>query len=215
MVRAFADRVDAGRRLAVVLAPDHADRIDVVVLGLPRGGVVVAAEVAGVLRLPLDALVVRKVGSPSNPELALGAVLADGAPVLNPGVLQAEGLSAGETERLIAAERERCADAERRWRPGLPPVDVAGRTVLLVDDGAATGATMRAAVAAVRARGAARVVVAVPVAPRETLALLEREADAVVCLRRPLLFRAVGWAYADFAATTDEEVAALLGSGRE
>lgn len=215
MVRAFADRVDAGRRLAAALASDHADRADVVVLGLPRGGVVVAAEVAAALHLPLDALVVRKVGAPSNPELALAAVLADGPPVLNPGVLQAEGLSAGEAERLVAAERERCAAAERRWRPGQPPADVAGRTVLLVDDGAATGATMRAAVAAVRARGSARVVVAVPVAPRETLALLEREADAVVCLRRPLLFRAVGWAYADFAATTDDEVAALLRSGRE
>lgn len=213
MARAFVDRVDAGRQLGAALAPDHEGHHVVVVLGLPRGGVVVAAEVARLLSRPLDALVVRKVGAPSNPELALGAVLAAGPPVLNPGVVHAEGLGAEQVELLVAAERARCLEAEQRYRPDRPPLDVQGRTALVVDDGVATGATMRAAVAAVRFRGAARVVVAVPVGPRETLAVLERVADAVVCLRRPLLFRAVGWAYADFTATSDDEVAALLRSG--
>ncbi|MCU0266037.1 MAG: phosphoribosyltransferase [Actinomycetia bacterium] len=213
MTRPFADRADAGRQLGAALQPGLGARPAVVVLGLPRGGVVVAAEVARVLAAPLDVLVVRKVGTPTNPELALGAVLADGPAVLNPRVLSAEQLDGGQVERLVAAERARCAEREGRYRPGRPPVDVEGRTVLLVDDGLATGATMRAAVAAVRGRGAGRVVVAVPVGPRETLAVLQREADEVVCLRRPLLFRAVGWAYADFRPTTDDDVVALLRSG--
>ncbi len=211
MGRAFADRADAGRRLGAALADEYGGRPDALVLGLPRGGVVVAAEVARVLHLPMDALVVRKVGVPGFPELALGAVVADGDPVLNPEVLRAEGLGSEVVTRLVEAERAVCVEREARYRAGLPPLDVGGRTVLIVDDGLATGATMRAAVAALRPQRPAAIVVAVPVGPRETLELLEREADRVVCLERPLMFRAVGWAFDDFEQTTDAEVIAALG----
>jgi len=211
MGRAFADRADAGRRLGAALTTEYRGRPDTLVLGLPRGGVVVAAEVARVLHLPMDALVVRKVGVPGFPELALGAVVADGEPVLNAGVLRAEGLGSEVVTRLVEAERAVCVEREARYRAGLPPLDVGGRTVLIVDDGLATGATMRAAVAALRPQRPAAIVVAVPVGPRETLELLEREADRVVCLERPLMFRAVGWAFDDFEQTTDAEVIAALG----
>lgn len=211
MGRAFADRADAGRRLGAALTTEYRGRSDTLVLGLPRGGVVVAAEVARVLDLPMDALVVRKVGVPGFPELALGAVVADGDPVLNPEVLRAEGLGSEVVARLVEAERAVCVEREARYRAGRPPLDVEGRTVLIVDDGLATGATMRAAVAALRPQRPAAIVVAVPVGPRETLELLEREADRVVCLERPLMFRAVGWAFDDFEQTTDAEVVAALG----
>lgn len=214
MAPRFHDRADAGRALGAALAGEIGGRDDVVVLGLPRGGVVVAAEVGAALDLPVDALVVRKVATPSHPELALGAVTADGPAVANAEVVRAEGLGPDEVERLVAEARARCVVDEARWRGGRAFPDVVDRTVVLVDDGLATGATMRAAVAVVRASGASRVVVAVPVGPRETLGVLQREADAVVCLRRPLLFRAVGWAYERFDPTSDEEVVAVLGGAR-
>ena len=152
----------------------------------------------------------RKVGAPTNPELAVGAVTADGTVLLNEQVVRAEELSRQDVaDRVAVALEQARADAER-YRGDRPPPAVTGATVVVVDDGAATGATVRAAVAAVRAAGAARVVVGLPVAPRETLAVLEREADAVVCLRRPLLFRAVGWAYDDFTPTGTERVVELL-----
>lgn len=215
MSRRFRDRADAGQQLATALTPQWSGRADLVVLGLPRGGVVVAAWVALALGVPLDALVVRKIGVPGHEELALGAVAHGGPPVLNEQVLRAQVLVPAELDRLVAAALADCEELESRYRPGAPPVDVHDRVALLVDDGLATGATMRAAVAALREQQPAAVVVAVPVAPRETLAVLEREADWVVCLQRPLLFRAVSWAYDDFTPVTDDQVVALLpGAGR-
>jgi predicted phosphoribosyltransferase len=160
-------------------------------------------------------LAVRKVGSGRNPELALGAVTASTCALLcavlvNEQVVRAEELSASELAARVARARAGAVADDARYRAGRPALDVRGRQVVLVDDGAATGATVRAAVMAVRAAGAGRVVVALPVAPRDTLAVLEQDADAVVCLRRPLLFRAVGWAYQDFAAPDPDAVVALL-----
>jgi putative phosphoribosyl transferase len=214
--RRFRDRDDAGRRLAAAVGPAlvGAPRGGIVV-GLPRGGVLVAAGVAAALGLALDAMTVRKVGSPHNPELAVGAVTAGGTVLLNDGVVRAEELAPDAVARLVDAARERATADERRYRGDRPPVDLTDREVVLVDDGAATGATVRACVAAARAAGAYRVVVALPVAPRETLEVLAREADAVVCLQSPLLFRAVGWAYDTFGDADTDEVVALLGHERD
>lgn len=215
MSRRFRDRADAGQQLAAALAPQWSGRADLVVLGLPRGGVVVAARVALALGAPLDALVVRKIGVPGHEELALGAVARGGPPVLNEQVLRAQALVPAELDRLVGVALADCEELESRYRPGATPLDVHDRVALLVDDGLATGATMRAAVAALRQQQPAAVVVAVPVAPRETLAVLEREADSVLCLQRPLMFRAVSWAYDDFTPVSDDQVLALLpGAGR-
>jgi putative phosphoribosyl transferase len=206
--RAYVDRDDAGRRLGaeIPLTLSETERASALVLGLPRGGVIVAAAVAKVLGLPLDALPVRKIGLPRNPEVAVGAFAAGGEPVLNDSVVRAEELRPADLDVLVAAAVEGVRADESRYRPGRGPLDATGRVVVLVDDGAATGATMRAAIVAVRLAGARRVVVALPVAPRETLAVLEHEADQVVCLERPLLFRAVGWAYVQFAPSSPEQV---------
>ncbi len=210
MSRRFRDRADAGEQLAAALAPQWNGRADLVVLGLPRGGVVVAAEVARALAAPLDALAVRKIGVPGHEELALGAVALGGPPVFNTQVLLAQPLVPAELDRLVGVAVAECGALESRYRPGAAPVDVHERAVLLVDDGLATGATIRAAVAAVRAQGPAVIVVAVPVGSREAIAQLEREADAVVCLQRPLLPRAVSWAYDDFTSVSDDQVVDLL-----
>jgi putative phosphoribosyl transferase len=207
----FRDREDAGRQLAQALRPELAGQADTILLGLPRGGAVVAAVIAAELALTADVLVVRKIGSPRNPELAVGAVTADGTLLVNERVVQAEELDGAQVDSLVAAAATLAATDQARYRDGRAPPSLAGRQVVVVDDGAATGATVRAAVLSVRASGAARVVVALPVAPAETLAVLQREADAVVCLRRPLLFRAVGWAYEDFAPTSTERVLELFG----
>ena len=214
--RPFVDREDAGRQLGAALLAvlSEAERVSAIVLGLPRGGVIVAAATARELGLQVDALPVRKIGLPRNPEVAIGAFAAGGEPVLNDSVVQAEELRPADLDVLIAAAVEGVRADEARFRPGRQPIDVAGRLVVLVDDGAATGATMRAAIVSMRLAGAARVVVALPVAPRETLGVLENEADQVVCLQRPLLFRAVGWAYAQFAPSSPEQVfRALAGRG--
>lgn len=210
MSRRFRDRADAGQQLAAALAPQWNGRADLVVLGLPRGGVMVAAEVARALAAPLDALAVRKIGVPGHEELALGAVALGGPPVLNTQVLLAQPLVPAELDRLVGVAVAECGALESRYRLGAAPVDVHERAVLLVDDGLATGATIRAAVAAVRAQGPAVIVVAVPVGSREAIAQLEREADAVVCLQRPLLPRAVSWAYDDFTPVSDDQVVDLL-----
>jgi putative phosphoribosyl transferase len=213
----FVDRADAGRQLAAALGPVLAafPAPGTILIGLPRGGVLVAAAAAAELGLPMDVLAVRKVGSPRNPELALGAVTAAvSAPLctvlVNQQVVRAEELTEVEVESRVAQARDRAVADDARYRPGRPALDVRGRQVVVVDDGAATGATVRAAARAVRAAGAARVVVALPVAPRDTLAVLEQESDAVVCLRCPLLFRAVGWAYEDFAPPDTDAVVALV-----
>ena len=203
--REFADRADAGRRLAERLGA-YAGRGDVIVLGLPRGGVPVAAEVARSLPAPLDVCVVRKLGVPGDEELALGAIAAGGVLVLNDRVVSGLHLSDEAIAAVAAVERAELRRREQAYRGERPPADVAGRTVIVVDDGLATGATMRAAVRAVRMRAPARVVVAVPVAAPETCAALGPEVDEVVCALRPSDFRSVGGWYDDFAPTTDDEV---------
>jgi predicted phosphoribosyltransferase len=203
--REFADRADAGRRLAERLGA-YAGRGDVIVLGLPRGGVPVAAEVARSLPAPLDVCVVRKLGVPGDEELALGAIAAGGVLVLNDRVVSGLHLSDEAIAAVAAVERAELRRREQAYRGERPPADLAGRTVIVVDDGLATGATMRAAVRAVRMRAPARVVVAVPVAAPETCAALGPEVDEVVCALRPSDFRSVGGWYDDFAPTTDDEV---------
>ena len=205
----FRDRVEAGRRLADELA--HLRGADVVVLGLPRGGVPVAFEVARGLDAPLDVIVVRKVGVPWQPELAMGAVGEDKASIVNRQVVRATGIGPQE---LAAAQAQARAEVQRRVRAlrgGRPRVRLAGRTAVVVDDGIATGSTARAACQVARADGAARVVLAVPVAPRGAVDALSDVADEVVCLTQPMWFQAVGQCYDDFAPTTDAEVVALLG----
>jgi putative phosphoribosyl transferase len=205
----FADRVDAGRLLATRLA-SYAGRDDVVVLGLPRGGVPVAAEVARALAAPLDVLLVRKLGAPGQPELAIGAIAEDGVTLVNADVLRSLGLDHDAIDRAVLAERP---ELERRlgvYRGDRPAVELADRTVIIVDDGLATGASMEAACRAVAARGAARRVVAVPVAAAEACARLRGVADEVVAVTTPSPFWAVGAWYEDFEQTTDEEVVALL-----
>ncbi|GHE84241.1 putative phosphoribosyl transferase [Amycolatopsis deserti] len=204
----FTDRRDAGRRLAARL--DRWRGSDVVVLGLPRGGVPVAAEVARVLGAPLDVVLVRKLGLPFQPELALGAIGEGGLRLVDPDLVRRFGISAAELAAVEAAERSELDRRAARFRAGRAPVPLAGRTAIVVDDGMATGASARVAVAAARAAGARRVVVAVPVAARQAVAALREDADDVVCLECPAAFTAVGQWYDDFTQTPDEEVARLL-----
>lgn len=205
----FRDRADAGRQLAERLE-EHAGEPDTVVLGLARGGVPIAYEVAQALRLPLDVLIVRKLGVPDQPELAMGAIASGGTRVIENDVVRARGLSE-ETIAAVAAEEQRRLEArERFYRRDRPPLQVTGKTILLVDDGLATGSSMRAAVKALRIQEPEAVIVAVPLAPPETCKLLEREADGVICVITPELFVAVSVWYEDFPQTTDEEVAELL-----
>jgi len=211
--RVFADREEAGRLLAGALGK-FAGRDDVVVLGLPRGGVPVAAEVARALRVPLDVLVVRKLGAPGQEELAIGAIGEGGVRVLNEGVVGSLGLREEEIDR-IAVREER--ELERRvvaYRGGHAALEVAGKTVIVVDDGVATGATMRAGLRALRAMGAAKIVAAAPVGAEDSVAGLERDADEVVVLETPEWFHAVGQWYENFGQTPDEEVRALLAENR-
>jgi len=210
-VKRLADRADAGRQLAERLG-GYAGRDDVIVLGLPRGGVPVAAEVARALGARLDVFLVRKLGVPGREELAFGAIALGGARVLNPDVVAALGIGEETIEsvaRREQAELERRADA---YRGSTEPPDVRGRTAILVDDGLATGASMRAAVEGVRALGPERVVVAVPAAARETCAQLAKHVDEVVCLLTPEPFFAVGMWYRDFSETSDDDVRAALAS---
>ncbi|MDT0441517.1 phosphoribosyltransferase family protein [Streptomyces johnsoniae] len=212
----YADRADAGRRLAHELR-DLRGR-DAVVLGLPRGGVPVAAEVASALRAPLDVEVVRKLGAPFQPEVAMGAIAEDeGARVLNERVLRATRTGEHDLAAVEATERTELTRRAREYRGGRPPLSVAGRTVVIVDDGIATGATARAACRSARRRHAERVILAVPVAPGEGIEEVVAEADAFVCPERPAEFMAVGQFYRDFGQTTDEEVVACLrrGNSRE
>ncbi|MEV7599330.1 phosphoribosyltransferase family protein [Kitasatospora sp. NPDC089797] len=208
----FTDRTDAGRRLAVRLG--HLAGPGTVVVALPRGGVPVAAEVAAALGAPLDICVIRKLGVPYQPELGMGAVGEDGVRVLNDEVIRLAGVGDGqlaEVERRERAELERRA---RRYRGDQPAADLRGRTVVVVDDGIATGSTARAACRIVRARGAARVVLAVPVAPRDWTDRLSGVAHELVCVDTPSPFFAIGEFYADFSQTGDEEVLRLLAEAR-
>ena len=206
---AFADRREAGQHLARELAR-WTGRDDVVVLALPRGGVPVAWEVARVLGAPLDVFVVRKLGTPGHRELAMGAIASGGVRVLNEEVVRVYGVSPQSIERVANEELQELERRERAYRNGRPPLPLAGKVVILVDDGLATGSTMRAAVEAVRLHGPARIVVAVPVGASDTCAELRHLADEVICARTPEPFSAVGLWYRDFDQTTDEEVRALL-----
>ena len=218
MPPAFADRRDAGGRLAERLAEEIGADLataDVVVLGLPRGGVPVAAEVAGALGAGLDVLVVGKVGVPGHEELALAAVADDGSVALNPTVIAAVGMSDAEMADLAGRHAAALARRAGELRGGRAPVPLDGRTVIVVDDGMATGATMRVAVDVVRRRRPARVVAAVPVASVDAVDALSARADRMVCLLTPAGFRAVGPWYADFTQVTDAEVRDLLRAAAE
>ncbi len=208
----FRDRREAGRRLAAALAHLRAERP--AVLGLPRGGVPVAAEVAAALDAPLDVILVRKLGVPYQPELAMGAIGEDGVRVLNRDLIARAGITDTEIARVEAAERAELERRARRFRGDRPALPLEGRTVVIVDDGLATGATARAAVQVARAHGARRVVLAVPVAPPDTVAALSADADEVVAVVRPTPFYAIGQFYDDFAQTSDEEVIATLEAAR-
>ena len=209
----FLSRQDAGRQLAARLL-ELGEWPRTTVLGLPRGGVPVAAEVARALRTPLDVLLVRKLGVPGYEEVALGAIASGGTRVLNEDLLARLDLSERVLAELEAREGAELARREELYRAGRPPLQLAGRTALLVDDGTATGATMRVAARAVRDLQPARVVIALPVAPPDTAEELRAEADEVVCFLTPPQFRAVGQFYADFRQTEDAEVLALLGVGQ-
>jgi predicted phosphoribosyltransferase len=209
----FHDRRDAGRRLAddPRLRP-YQGRGDVIVLALPRGGVPVAYELAEALGLPLDVFVVRKLGVPGHEELAMGAIASGGTSVLDERLVTSLGLDQETIARVAGEQQRKLEEGEHRYRQGRPAPEVAGKTVLLVDDGLATGSTMLAAVSAVRGLEPARVVVAVPVAPASALDALRRVADAVVCPRVPANFLAVGLAYANFDQLSDQDVRQLLSS---
>jgi predicted phosphoribosyltransferase len=206
----FRNRSDAGRVLAAKLGT-YAKRPDVIVLALPRGGVPVAYEVARALDAPLDVFLVRKLGVPGHEEFALGAIATGGVRVINQDVVRGLGIPPDMIDAVAAREQLELERRERLYRGDRPAPDVRGRTVILVDDGLATGATMYAAVKALRQQGAGRVVVAVPIAPPETCEQLREEVDDIVCAVTPEPFHAVGRWYEDFSQTTDDEVRDLLG----
>jgi putative phosphoribosyl transferase len=208
----FRDRREAGRALAERLR-SYADRDDVVVLALPRGGVPVAVEVASAIGAPLDIFLVRKLGIPGHEELAFGAIASGGLLVLDRELIQQVGLSSAAIDRVIAREAAELERRERAYRGDRPPPNLRDRTVILVDDGLATGSTMIAAAAAVAQQEPARVIVAVPVAAADTCEMLRREADEVICLMTPSPFHAVGIWYDDFRPVGDDEVRRLLTAG--
>jgi len=205
----YRDRRDAGRHLAAQLT-QYANRADVVVVGIPRGGVPVAFEVAEALRAPLDVIVVRKLGLPVQPELAMGAIASGGVRILNPDVVYGLEISPSMIDEVAARELVELERREHAYRADRPAVEVAGKTVIVVDDGLATGSTMLAAIGAVRQRGAAAVVCAVPVAAPSSLSKVSANVDAMVCVITSEAFFAVGQWYEDFSQTTDEEVRELL-----
>lgn len=210
----FRDRRDAGQQLAKKLG-SYAGRKDVIVLGLPRGGVVVAFEVARALGAPMDVFLVRKLGAPWNEELAMGAIASGGVRVLNQDIVRGLGVSQDMIERVVAREQQVLEQRERAYRGDRLPPEVQGRTVILVDDGLATGASMRAAVMALKTRAPARIVVAVPTAPPETCTEFQAEVDEMVCLHTPWDFVGVSGSYLDFRQTSDDEVRALLAESQE
>lgn len=210
----FADRDRAGEELAAAVVEALADDApEAVVLALPRGGVPVAAHVARAVGAPLDVLLVRKLGTPRNPELAMGAVASGGVRVLNDGLVRQLGVPADWIEREVEAQTRELERRGRRYRGDAPPAEVAGRTVVLVDDGIATGASMLAAVRAVRSNQPTKVVVAVPVGPESACRELAAEADDVVCATMPPGFEAVGQVFEDFHQVSDDEVREVLAAG--
>ena len=209
----FKDRDEAGRLLGAKLAARQFPE-NTIVLGLARGGVVVGYPVAGLLRVPLDIVVVRKVGVPEQPELAMGAIAGGEVQTLDEQLIGYLGISAEEVEEVVAREKEEAARRERLYRQGQPAPELGGQTVVLVDDGLATGSSMLAAVRYVKSLQPASVVVAVPVGSRQACQLAKKEADDCVCLATPEPFHGVGVWYVDFRQTTDEEVEHLLDQSR-
>jgi predicted phosphoribosyltransferase len=205
----FQDRQEAGRMLAEALR-SYAGRDDLLVLALPRGGVPVGLEVARALGAPLDVMLVRKLGVPGHEELAMGAIASGGVRIVSEDVVRAFGIPDRVLASVAAVEEEELHRRERAYREDRPIPDMRGKTVILVDDGLATGATMRAAVATLRAMGASRVVAAAPVAPPETCLALREVVDQMICVLTPDPFLAVGAWYEDFSETSDETVRALL-----
>jgi putative phosphoribosyl transferase len=205
----YRDRVEAGQTLAKKLRA-YADRADVLVLGLARGGIPVAYEVASALNASLDVFLVRKLGVPGQQELAMGAIASGGVRVLNDDIVRHLNLGADDIDRVASLEAQELARREREYRGDRPPTQIAGHTVILIDDGLATGATMRAAAQAVQAQHPARLIVAVPVAASETCEQFRSLVDEVVCASTPEPFHAVGLWYEDFSQTSDEEVRSLL-----
>jgi putative phosphoribosyl transferase len=209
----YRHRADAGRRLAELLT-EYADREDVQVLALPRGGVPVAFEIAKALSAPLDVFIVRKLGVPGQPELAMGAIASGGVRVLNSDVVRALRISKDTIESVTEAEREELVRRESVYRGDRGPLEIEGRTIILVDDGLATGATMKAAVEAVRARRPKEVIVAVPTASPDIASAFRRIADKIVCAATPTPFHAVGASYERFDQTTDQEVREYMARAR-
>jgi predicted phosphoribosyltransferase len=209
MERAFLNRTDAGRLLSEKLEK-YAGRDGVIVLGLPRGGVPVAYEVAKRLRAPLDVFIVRKLGVPGFEELAAGAIASGGVRVLNEDVVRAIPYASEAIEAVTARETAELQRREQTYRDGRAAPELRDKIAILVDDGLATGATMRAAVKALRQRGAAKIVVAVPVGPPDTCHEISKEADETICLSTPPFFQAVGQYYDDFSQTSDDDVRELL-----
>jgi predicted phosphoribosyltransferase len=214
MLRLFRDRHHAGQSLARELV-EYADRDDVVVLGLPRGGVPVAYEVAAALNVPLEPFVVRKIGAPQHEEFAIGAIASGGISIIDRRAVAELGISEGEIGGIVERESRELARRERLYRGTRPFPDLTGKTVILVDDGLATGASMRVAVEAIQAKNPARVVAAAPVASRSACSMLRKAADACVCVADPEPFYGVGMWYEDFSQTTDDEVIALLESAEQ
>jgi len=209
MHETFTNRTEAGRKLAWRLRK-YADRDDVIVLGVPRGGVPVAFEVATALRAPLDVFVIRKLGVPGHQELAFGAIGSGGIRVLDRDIVEGWGITGLDIDRVTRAEKQELERRERAYRGGRPPLDLKGMIAILVDDGIATGSSMRAAIRALRQLKPARIVIAVPVAAPRTCNHLAFEADELVCLDMPEPFYGVGQFYGDFSEVSDDEVNALL-----
>jgi len=205
----FRNRAEAGSLLAQKLER-YKDMAGVLVLGLPRGGVPVANAVAVALNAPLDMILVRKLGVPGQEELAMGAIASNGIQILNDPIIQYMGIPESEVEAVIKRETQELRRREREYRGVRPSVEIPGKTVIVVDDGLATGSTMKAAIAALRSQNPARIVVAVPTASPETCQELKSTADEIVCAITPEPFYAVGFSYEDFEQTTDSEVRALI-----
>jgi len=205
----FQNRADAGEQLALQIMP-YKNREDVLVLGLPRGGVVVAFPIAKLLGVPLDVLLVRKLGVPWHAELAMGAIALGDVTVMNEDVLEFERITPEEQQEVIERERKELARRNQLYRAGREPLDFHGRTIILVDDGVATGATIHAAIKAIKKQGCAKLVVAVPVAPPSAVEELEQLADEVICLATPEHFYAISGYYNEFPQTSSEEVVTFL-----
>lgn len=205
----FKDRVDAGQKLAKALEK-YKGRKETLVLALPRGGVVVGFEVARILNLPLDLVIPRKIGAPSNPEFAIGAITEEGEGIFNKEVIRNYGISEEYINKTVEEEKKEAQRRLKTYRGDRPSLNLIGKTVIIVDDGIATGLTMRAAIKSVKNRDPEKIVVAVPCAAKDSVEQIKKEVDEVVCLHTPIFFGAVGAFYQSFDQTTDEEVINLM-----